>query len=402
MTSIDSFSARQFRDLFRSTLLNNVLPFWLQHGFDREHGGIITSLDQDGKILDTDKSIWFQGRTAWMYATAAKTYGPHEGWLNFAHSCLDFIERHATGPDGKLYFTVTRDGKPLRMRRYVYSEAFAAQGNAAMYRVTQEKVFLDRALKYLGQYLRYSFTPGLIPPKVDANTRPMVGLGPYMFALHLCSNTLEIAGDVEVAGKRCSEWIEWSIHSIKHLFYKPELDVLLETVGESGEILDHFDGRTLNPGHAIECAWFMMHEGMRISRAEWIELGCKILDAMWKRGWDQEHGGIYYFRDLNSGPVQEYWHDMKFWWPQCEALIANLLAYRLTSHSRYLKQFQQLAVWSFEHFADPQHGEWYGYLHRDGTPSVRLKGNMWKGPYHLPRMLWYCEQLLSKMLAETI
>jgi N-acylglucosamine 2-epimerase len=42
--------------------------------------------------------------------------------------------------------------------------------------------------------------------------------------------------------------------------------------------------------------------------------------------------------------------------------------------------------WSIDHFADPQHGEWYGYLHRDGSPSSSLKGSLWKSFFHLPRM----------------
>jgi N-acylglucosamine 2-epimerase len=399
---MNSYSVEQYRDLFKNTLLNDVLPFWLNHGVDSEWGGIITSLDRDGRRLDTDKSIWFQGRTAWTYATAAKTYGPQPGWLELADSALNFIEKYAVSPNGKLYFTVTRDGRPLRMRRYVYSEAFAAQGNAAMYRVTGSSPYLDRAVRYVSQYLHFSFTPGLIAPKVDPNTRPMISLGPYMFAVLLCGEMLEVAGDAVLAGRSCSEWIQSSIESIERFFYKPELSVLMETVGEQGEVLDHFDGRTLNPGHAIECAWFLMHQGEKSARPEWIELGCQILDRMWQRGWDQEHGGLFYFRDLHNGPVQEYWHDMKFWWPHCEAIIANLLAFRLTSRECFLKRFHEVNAWSFQYFSDNEHGEWYGYLHRDGTPSVRLKGNMWKGPYHLPRMLWYCEQLLAKMLAENI
>lgn len=399
---MNSYSTEHYRDLFRKTLLDDVLPFWLKHGVDSEWGGIITSLDRDGKHLDTDKSIWFQGRTAWTYATAARTYGPQKGWLELADSALDFIEKYAVGPNGKLYFTVTRDGRPLRMRRYVYSEAFAAQGNAAMYRVTGNSHYLDRAVKYVSQYLQFSFTPGLIEPKVDPSTRPMMSLGPFMFAVLLCGDLLEVTSDVVIVGRSCSEWIESSIASIEQFFYKPQLSVLMETVGAQGELLDHFDGRTLNPGHAIECAWFLMHQGEKGARPDWIEFGCKILDMMWQRGWDQQYGGLFYFRDLHNGPVQEYWHDMKFWWPHCEAIIANLLAFRLTARERFLNRFHEVTSWSFKNFSDHEHGEWYGYLHRDGTPSVRLKGNMWKGPYHLPRMLWYCEQLLSKMSAENI
>jgi trehalose 6-phosphate synthase/phosphatase len=52
-------------------------------------------------------------------------------------------------------------------------------------------------------------------------------------------------------------------------------------------------------------------------------------------------------------------------------------------------------VWHYG-LSDPEFGEWYGYLHRDGRVSTRLKGNMWKGPFHLPRMLWYCWKLLDE------
>ena len=102
-----------------------------------------------------------------------------------------------------------------------------------------------------------------------------------------------------------------------------------------------------------------------------------------------------YFRDLRGLPVQDYWHDMKFWWPHCEALIATLLAWTLTGDEKYARRHRQVHEWSFRHFPDPEFGEWYGYLHRDGRVSVPLKGNMWKGPYHLPRMLWYCWRLLD-------
>jgi len=177
---------------------------------------------------------------------------------------------------------------------------------------------------------------------------------------------------------------------------KPAHQALLEVVATDGAIIDHFDGRQLNPGHALEAAWFIMHEGKLRNDQRLIQVGRTILDWMWQRGWDQECGGIFYFRDLRGLPVQEYWHDMKFWWPHCEAIIATHLAWTLTGDERYARWHQQVHDWSFHHFADPERGEWYGYLHRDGRVSVPLKGNMWKGPFHLPRMLWYCGRLLAE------
>jgi N-acylglucosamine 2-epimerase len=118
---------------------------------------------------------------------------------------------------------------------------------------------------------------------------------------------------------------------------------------------------------------------------------------MWQRGWDQEYGGILYFRDLHDKPVQEYWHDMKFWWPHNEAILATLFAYRATGDAKYADWHQQVHDWAHQHFRDPEHGEWYGYLHRDGRISVPLKGNLWKGPFHLPRMQFLCWQVLESM-----
>ena len=161
-------------------------------------------------------------------------------------------------------------------------------------------------------------------------------------------------------------------------------------------VVDHLDGRLLNPGHAIEGAWFLMEEGRIRGESEYVRAGCDVLDWMWERGWDNEHGGLFYFRDVAGKPVAEYWHDMKFWWPHNEAIIATLLAWQLTGEPKYARWHEMVHQWSYAHFPDPLHGEWFGYLHRDGTVSSRLKGNMWKGPFHLPRMLWYCGQLLGE------
>ena len=116
---------------------------------------------------------------------------------------------------------------------------------------------------------------------------------------------------------------------------------------------------------------------------------------MWKRGWDEEHGGIIYFKDVYDKPVQEYWHDMKFWWPQCEAIIATLLAYQLTGDEKYAQWHRDIHEYAHKVFPDKEHGEWFGYLHRDGRVSSPVKGNQFKGPFHLPRMQWYCWQMLE-------
>jgi len=389
-----SFASGSYADFYRRTLLDDVIPFWLKHGLDGEHGGIMTCLDRDGSILDTDKSVWFQGRAAWMFATLYNTVERRTEWLDAARSCVEFSRRHCYAPDGKMYFSVTRGGKPLRMRRYVFSESFAAIANAAFAKATGDTQAAEDAIREFATYLRFSFIPGVMSPKFEP-TRPMKSIGPHMIGIATAQELRANLGDVTVAGRTCTQWIDASIAEIERDFLKPEDQALMKVVGVGGEIIDHHDGRTLNPGHAIECAWFILHEGKLRGDQHLIRLGCTILDWMWARGWDEEFGGLYYFRDLHGLPVQEYWHDMKFWWPHNEAIIATLLAFQLTGDAKYARWHELVHDWSFKHFADPEFGEWYGYLHRDGRISSRAKGTMYKGPFHLPRMLWYCWKLCA-------
>jgi N-acylglucosamine 2-epimerase len=192
-------------------------------------------------------------------------------------------------------------------------------------------------------------------------------------------------------------WIDRCIDELRRDFLQPDIQCVMETVGPQGEIIDHFDGRTLNPGHAIEGAWFVLREGKHRGDRELVDMGCRMLDWMWARGWDSEYGGILYFCDVYGKPVQEYWHDMKFWWPQNEAIIATLLAYQLTGDDKYARWHRMIHDWAYQHFPDPEYGEWFGYLHRDGRVSVPLKGNIWKGPFHIPRMQLLCWKLAEEL-----
>ncbi len=379
-------------EFYRHALLEDSAKFWFPRGLDHEHGGYLHCLDRDGAVLDTDKSVWAQGRMAWMLATLHNTVERRADWLEWSKIGLDFLEEHCFDTDGRMFFHVTREGRPIRKRRYAFSEAFAAIAHAAYAKATGDARYAARAHELFDVFVDWNFTPGRMPPKFT-DTRPSIGMGPRMITIVTAQELRANLG----ADAKLDSWTDRCIAEIERWFVKPDLLCVMETVGLGGEILDHFDGRTLNPGHAIEGAWFILHEGKHRKDSRLIKLGCQMLDWMWARGWDAEFGGILYFRDVYDKPVQEYWHDMKFWWPHDETLIATLLAYQLTGDLKYASWHQQVHDWSFKHFTDPQYGEWYGYLHRDGRVSVPLKGNLWKSFFHHPRALWYCLRLCEEM-----
>jgi N-acylglucosamine 2-epimerase len=266
-------------------------------------------------------------------------------------------------------------------------------GLAAYAKATGDKVAAQQALDIYRLMIRYHTTPGLLPPKVIPETRRAKGLVMPMILTSTAQVLRQVTDD-----PICDETINRSIDEIERDFIKPEFEAVLEMVGPNGEFLDGFDGRLLNPGHAIECGWFVLHEAKLRNDERMKRIGLTIVDYSWNKGWDEQYGGIIYYRDAKGLPATEYWHDMKFWWPQNEAIIATLLAWQLTGDEKYVRWHQMAHDWAYAHFPDREHGEWYGYLHRDGSVSTPIKGNIWKGPFHLPRMQWYCWKLLEEMV----
>jgi N-acylglucosamine 2-epimerase len=385
---------QQLRDIYRDGLLNDTLPFWLPRAIDREYGGYLTSLDRDGTILNTDKAVWFQGRVAWLLATLYDTVEPRPEWLEYSRHGIDFLRKHCFDADGRLFFWVTRAGQPLRKRRYLFSECFAIIALAAYARAAGDEEARQQALDLFRLTLKYHTTPGLLPAKFDPATRPMKGLAMPMILLATAQELRKTVDD-----PLTTEVIDRSIAEIERDFLKPEFHCVLETVGPEGQFIDTFDGRLVCPGHSIEASWFILEEArQRQNDPRLLRLGTTILDWSLALGWDQQYGGVLYYRDAKGLSPTEYWHDMKFWWPHNETIIATLLAWQLTGETQYARWHQMAHDWAYAHFPDPLHGEWFGYLHRDGSLSTPLKGNMWKGPFHLPRMQWYCWQRLEEIL----
>lgn len=369
-------------DRYQDDLKENILPFWLKHGLDRVHGGVYTCVDRDGTLIDSTKSVWFQGRFGFICAYAYNNIEANEEWRSASKSCVDFIEQHCFDADGRMYFEVTVDGKPVRKRRYVFSECFAAIAMSEYSIASGDKSYAQKALTLFKQILHFVNTKGILEPKYCEGVE-MQGHSITMILINTAARIREAIPAVEL-----DEQISLSIETLQRYFIHPEFEALLETVGPNGEFIDTIIGRTINPGHCIETAWFLLEEAKyRGGDAQLTEVAVKILDWSWKWGWDKEYGGLINFRDCKGLPVQDYSQDMKFWWPQTEAIIATLYAYEATGEERFLHMHQQISDWTYAHFPDAEYGEWYGYLHRDGTVAQPAKGNIFKGPFHIPRMM---------------
>lgn len=380
---------------YKNDMIYNIMPFWMEHGFDRKHGGVYTCVDRDGTLIDTTKSVWFQGRFGFIAAYAYNHIEQNPEWLVASKSCLDFIEAYCFDTDGRMYFEVTEDGTPLRKRRYVFSECFAAIAMSEYALASGDQTYAVKALDLFKKIQHFIATPGVLQPKY-LDTLKAQGHSITMILINTASRIRAAISDPVL-----TQQIDNSLETLRKYFIHPELKALLEMVGPNGELIDTCNGRVINPGHCIETAWFILEEAKsRGWDKEMTQTALTILDWSWEWGWDKEFGGIINFRDCRNLPCQDYAQDMKFWWPQTEAIIATLYAYQATKDEKYLAMHKQISDWTYAHFPDAEFGEWYGYLHRDGTVAQPAKGNIFKGPFHIPRMLvkghMLCEELLSE------
>lgn len=378
-------------------LTGNIMPFWLAHGLDRVNGGVYTCLDRDGTLMDTTKSVWFQGRFGFIAAHAYNEIEKKPEWLEASKSCIDFIVNHCTDENGRMYFEVKADGTPLRMRRYLFSESFAAIAMAEYAIASGDKRYAEKALDIFKLILRYKNTPGLLEPKY-LPTMESQGHSLTMILINTASAIRKALPDPILTRQ-----IDESLGALERYFIHPEFEAVLETVGPNGEFIDTITGRTINPGHSIETAWFILEEARHRGWDKHLtELGLKIFNWSWKWGWDKEFGGIINFRDCRNFPSQDYSQDMKFWWPQCETIITSLYAYLATGDELYLQRHHQISEWAYTYLPDKKYGEWYGYLHRDGSVAQPAKGNIFKGPFHVPRMMIKSAELCKEILANRI
>ena len=381
-------------ECYREDLVQNIMPFWMKYGLDTQNGGVYTCVDRNGELMDTTKSVWFQGRFAYTCCFAYNNIEHRQEWLDAAKQTIDFIEAHCFDTDRHMFFEVTADGKPLRKRRYVFSESFAAIAMAEYSKATGDRTYAEKAMQIFREMRKRLTTPGLLEPKY-LPTVEMKGHSITMILINVANVLKQVIDDPEL-----DEQTDQSLESLINNFAHPEFKALLETVGPNGEFIDSINGRLINPGHCIETSWFLMDVAERRGDKKLLEFALQILDWSWDWGWDDEFGGIINFRDCKGYPQQDYSQDMKFWWPQTEAIIANLYAYKLTGDEKYLKRHRQISEWTYAHFPDHEYGEWYGYLHRDGSVAQAAKGNIFKGPFHIPRMMIRSFMLCNEILAK--
>jgi N-acylglucosamine 2-epimerase len=384
---------KKLEQQYKNELLNNVLPFWLKNSQDKEYGGYFTCLDRKGNVFDTDKFIWLQGRQVWMFSMLYNNVEKRQKWLDCAIQGAEFLKNY--GHDGNLnwYFSLTREGSPLVEPYNIFSYTFAAMAFGQLSKAAGNQEYADIARRTFDIILSKVDNPKGRWNKVYPGTRKLKNFALPMILSNLALEVEHLL-DEEILQKTMDE----CIHEVMEVFLRPELGgVIVENVNTDGSLSDTFDGRLINPGHAIEAMWFIMDLGKRLYRQELVEKAVETTLAMIEYGWDKQYGGIFYFMDRLGHPTQQLEWNQKLWWVHIETLISLLKGYRLTKNEECLHWYEKVHDYTWSHFKDPEHPEWWGYLNRQGDVLLDLKGGKWKGCFHVPRGMYQCWKTLEEI-----
>lgn len=383
---------KELSQQYRKELLGNVVPFWLNHSSDDEFGGYYTCLDRAGRVYDTDKFIWLQCRQVWTFSMLYNEVERKKEWLDFALQGAAFLIKNGMDKSGNWYFSLTREGQPLIQPYNIFSDCFAAMAFGQLFKATGDASFARLAKDTFSNILSRSNDPKGKYSKAYPGTRELQSFALPMILTNLVLE-IEPVLDPELVQKSINEGIDTVISK----FYRPELGVIIESINPDGTLSDSFEGRTVNPGHGLESMWFIMDLAEKKGDKVLMQKAVDIALSLLAYGWDEQYGGIYYFRDVKGNPPLQLEWDQKLWWVHLEALIAMLKGYLHTGNEACWQWFEKLHAYSWDHFADKEYDEWFGYLNRRGEVLIPLKGGKWKGCFHVPRALFQAWKTLERI-----
>jgi len=384
----------------KTELLENILPFWIEHAVDKERGGFYGEISNT-LVVDRDapRGALLTARILWTYAAAYKRYRAPE-YLEMARWAYDdLLGRFWDETHGGLYWMVGADKTLLRPRKQIYGQAFGIYGLAEYYSATGEPGALEKAISifrlmeehshdpeyggYFEAYTRdWQLESDLRLSDVDMNA--LKSMNTHLHVMEAYTNLLRVWDSAELRARQAE-----NVDIMMHRIVSPTTFHTLLFFDEAW----NSHSNHISYGHDIETNWLLVESaeilGDEHRIAEAKALAVKMAQAIYDEGLDAE-GGL-----VNDGDASGVTNPNFEWWPQAEAAAGFLNAYQLSEQPHFLQA--ALRSWDFieTYFIDRQHGEWFRHVTKDHVVDrSAAKVSFWKCPYHNGRA---CMELIDRL-----
>lgn len=416
----EAWDTHALLSFYKRHLLDNLLPFWSK-AVDKTYGGMYTCFTNSGDaLISTDKYTWSQGRFIWIWSRIARLIelgilpGEAAAYKKEAEQAVDFLRRHVYLDNGNCAFLLTEDGRKKESipgegyDTSFYADCFVVLGFSEFARITDRIDIAEEALA-LYDRIRIRLSSGLI--RSEPYPIPE-GLKSHSVTMILLNISEQLAGTLKHLRHSASERLENDClvfaEQIMTEFRMPDQRIAELLPGE-GKVPSTVLCRHVNPGHTLECMWFVIQAATRLKREELAAQTLPVIQKAFELGWDKEKGGLLRFVDQEGGRptgqqtsdpyetlILDTW-DSKLWWPHSEALYSSLLAYKLSEDTSFKELYLRTHDYVFRTFPQPdqQIGEWIQIRDRDGNPMEKVVALPVKDPFHIIRNVLLIIELYS-------
>jgi N-acylglucosamine 2-epimerase len=380
------------RQLYRQTLVDDIVAWWLRHGIDAD-GGINTCIRDDGQLVNRDRWNWSQWRAVWVFSKLYNAIEQRAEWLDIAKGIYRFAAAHGPTEEGHWPLLLDGDGRLQRGFESIYVDGFAIYGLTELWRATRDDRVLALAMRTFEATERALSGP-VPPPAWPFTIKPgLIAHAISMIFSLVYDELAEATGDGRVLAAA-----ELHHRRVMDDFLRKDRGLVLEWVTGDGKEAPPPDGTACIPGHAIESMWFQIHIARARDDRVTIDRAIEAIRVHLERGWDREYGGLFLAVDADRREEIAWPHaEKKLWWPHTEALYATLLAYEYCRGSWCLEWHERIREWSYARYPVQGHGEWRQKLDRQGREITETLFLPVKDPFHLPRALIYCVDVLDRL-----
>lgn len=378
---------------YKALLLDNVIPFWLNHGIDWKYGGVLSCIRDDGSLISGDKFLWSQARSVWTFAALYNRVEKRPEFLAAAENSIRFLLEHGRNKQGRWIYHADQQGREIEGPTSIYTDCFVVYGFSEYYRAVHDQQLLSIARETLERICQRVDQPDFQETAPYPLPLGWKNHGIPMILTETINEMILTTGDTRLEAR-----LDDYIARIMDHFVRPDKNVLLEFLTADYQELPPPAGTFVMPGHAIESMWFVLHVARRRGDQALIGRAAEVIRWHLELGWDPEYGGIYLSRDIEGHPPYLPHSDKKLWWPHVEALYATLLAHELTGEPWCLEWYKRVADWAWSHFPAPNGGDWMQRLTREGKSTTEVIALPVKDPFHLPRGAMLILQLMQPAL----